>query len=127
MIRFATAVTVFFAFCLHFCIVDQRVHASDTVTDSPIGVEWELVTNFTNVPNGFEARFLLTNSGSSALMDHGWGLYFNMAPRPIIEHPKSQPARVHHINGDWYCLNPKRVSRLRPDHRDPLHGNRSGH
>lgn len=114
MIRFATAVTVFFAFCLHFCIVDQRVHASDTVTDSPIGVEWELVTNFTNVPNGFEARFLLTNSGSSALMDHGWGLYFNMAPRPIIEHPQSQPARVHHINGDWYCLKPEAGFHLAP-------------
>lgn len=77
------------------------------VGESKIGIRWELITNFTDVPDGFEARFELINGGSEPLTDRGWGLYFNIAPRPIGEHPQPQPARLEHINGDWYRLLPE--------------------
>ncbi len=92
----------------------QLLHADDDISDSRISVTWELITNFTQVKDGFEARFVLKNGGSETLGDTGWGLYFNMAPRPIIDHPDQQPAKIHHINGDWYRMLPEPGFRLPP-------------
>lgn len=84
----------------------HSTRADEPIVDSPISVSWGLISNFTNKPNGFEARLTLTNNGTEPLTDSGWGLFFNMAPRPIVQHPVTQPARVQHINGDWYRLLP---------------------
>ncbi len=94
--------------CSRFAVADAPI------ADSPIAVTWELITNFTEVKDGFEARLVLSNGGDQTLEDNGWGLYFNMAPRPIVDHPTQQPAKIHHINGDWYRMLPEPGFRLEP-------------
>ncbi|GAB3936732.1 family 20 glycosylhydrolase [Larkinella terrae] len=79
-----------------------------------IAVSWQLVTNFTEVENGFEARFTLANHGNTALTDKNWALFFNMSPRPIIPTKTSQSATVQHINGDWYKMTPNAGFTLAP-------------
>ena len=79
-----------------------------------VAVGWHLVTNFTDRPNVFEARFSLKNEEDLTLTDNNWTLFFNMAPRPIVENKTPQPARVEHINGDWYRLVPNAGFRLEP-------------
>lgn len=71
-----------------------------------IAVTWQLVSNFTDVEGGFEARFNLMNNSDKALNDKNWALFFNMSPRPILANKTPQPATVQHINGDWYKLTP---------------------
>ena len=70
-------------------------------------LQWELVTNFTEVPGGFDAKFVLDNQGDFELKDN-WKLFFNIAPRPIIEYPTPQKAHIEHINGDWYQMAPEK-------------------
>ena len=91
-----------------------RGQAEEPIIYSPVAVRWQLLTNFTNVPDGFEASFELRNGGDEPLGDQGWGLYFNMAPRPIAPHPDPQPASIEHLNGDWYRLVPAAGFRLQP-------------
>jgi len=78
-----------------------------------IAVKWELVTNFTDSTDVFNARFVLTNNGEEAISSN-WNLFFSMAPRPILENKEPQPAIVHHINGDWYKLTPDQNFALDP-------------
>lgn len=89
--------------------------SSTKIIDSKLAVSWELLTNFTDVENGFEARFTLKNNSSETLVDTGWALFFNMAPRPIIPHKNQQPAKIQHINGDWYKLTPNNGFKLKPN------------
>ena len=71
-----------------------------------IELKWELVTNYVKEEGGaFEARFIMNNRSTFDLAEN-WKLFFNMAPRPIIESPSPQPATVEHINGDWYQMMP---------------------
>lgn len=100
--------------CLLHSFLMPRAIASESVSDSTIAVSWELITNFTETPDGFEARWVLSNQGTQALEDQGWGLYFNMAPRPIVAHPQAQSGKVEHLNGDWYRLVPEAGFRLLP-------------
>ena len=71
-----------------------------------IAVQWELVTNFTDEKGVFDARFILKNNSDLDLTDKNWALFFNMAPRPILENKTRQPADIQHINGDWYKIVP---------------------
>lgn len=91
-----------------FCLIIFGCNTADkeSATGENISVQWELVSNFIDEPNAFEAKFTLVNKGASDLKDKNWALFFNMAPRPILESKTPQPARVHHINGDWYKLIP---------------------
>lgn len=77
-------------------------------------VSWELISNFTSVKNGFDARFTLTNNSDTELTDANWALFFNMSPRPILPAETTQPATVQHINGDWYKLVPAKGFSLKP-------------
>ncbi|MCG8306340.1 MAG: family 20 glycosylhydrolase [Cytophagales bacterium] len=70
-----------------------------------IVLKWELITNFTDVPGTFDARFIFENHSTFELKDN-WKLFFNIAPRPMTDPPSPQAARVEHINGDWYQLIP---------------------
>ena len=79
-----------------------------------IVVSWELVSNFTDVETGFNARFTLTNGSNFPLTASNWALFFNMAPRPILPDKAAQPATVQHINGDWYKLTPNKSFALNP-------------
>ncbi|MBX3420028.1 MAG: carbohydate-binding domain-containing protein [Pirellulaceae bacterium] len=82
--------------------------------DLQIAVSWELITNFTEVPEAFEARLVLDNRGQQELGDTGWYLYFNMAPRRLVPHRQPQVAKIKHLNGDWYRLEPEPGFRLEP-------------
>jgi hexosaminidase len=79
-----------------------------------MGVRWELLSNFAGEDNVFEAKFTLTNHGRTAIPGTNWALFFNMAPRPILENAVPQAARVQHLNGDWYKLTPEPDFRLEP-------------
>lgn len=97
----------------------QRTEKETTTTDPvdtgrQVAVSWELVSNFTEVENGFDARFTLINQGKEPLTDTNWALFFNMSPRPILPGKTPQPATVQHINGDWYKLVPSKGFNLKP-------------
>ncbi|UFH52991.1 family 20 glycosylhydrolase [Spirosoma sp. KNUC1025] len=79
-----------------------------------VAVTWELLTNFTDTPNGFKAQFTLRNNSSEVLTNANWALFFNMSPRPILPAKTPQTATVQHINGDWYKLIPNDGFRLEP-------------
>ncbi|WP_428656524.1 family 20 glycosylhydrolase [Runella sp.] len=79
-----------------------------------IAVSWEVVTNFAGPNDIFEAKFYLKNNGNLTLGDSSWALFFNMAPRPLLPYPTPQPARLEHINGDWYKMTPNKGFRLAP-------------
>src|SRR5688572_13212072 len=88
-------VTCLFVFCLSCASLDKDVSSGKN-----IGVRWELATNFTDAPNVFEARFTLKNKSTFDLDSKNWALFFNMAPRPILQNKVLQKAIVEHINGD---------------------------
>jgi len=77
-----------------------------------IGVSWKLVTNFTEVDGAFKAKFTLKNGGNVALNDKNWTLFFSMSPRPIQANKTPEPAKVEHINGDWYKMVPEKDFKL---------------
>jgi hexosaminidase len=79
-----------------------------------IAVHWELITNFTDQPNVFQAKFEIINNSNVPLTDKNWGLFFNMAPRQIVENKTPQPASLKHINGDWFKLVPNENFNLEP-------------
>lgn len=83
-------------------------------TAEKIAIRWELVTNFTDQPNVFDARFEITNNSNLSLTNKNWALFFNMAPRQILENKTPQPAILQHINGDWYKLTPNENFSLKP-------------
>ncbi|PMD96160.1 beta-N-acetylhexosaminidase [Siphonobacter sp. BAB-5405] len=81
---------------------------------SSVAISWKLISNFTDTPSGFKARFVFKNNGSETLGNKGWTLYFNMSPRPILASKTPSPATVEHINGDWYKLTPNESFELKP-------------
>lgn len=78
-------------------------------------VEWELVSNFADSGEAFEAKFVLNNASGRNLDDKNWALFFSLSPRPIIAPLEEQAARVEHLNGDWYRLSPNEGFQLPPD------------
>ncbi len=94
---------LFLSFTLLFTNCTQST--MDYSSADQIDIKWELITNFTEVDGVFEARFVLENNSDFDLKEN-WSLFFNIAPRPIVDPPTAQPARVEHINGDWYQLVP---------------------
>ncbi|MEP6737342.1 MAG: family 20 glycosylhydrolase [Chryseolinea sp.] len=79
----------------------------DFSSGDKISLHWEILTNFTDQKDVFNGRFIITNNSKFILSDKNWALFFNMAPRPILDNNEAQPALVKHINGDWYKLVPE--------------------
>lgn len=79
-----------------------------------IAVSWELVSNFVEPNDSFEAKFYLKNNSNLTLSDSAWALFFNMAPRPLTPALTPQLASLEHLNGDWYKLSPNKGFRLAP-------------
>jgi hexosaminidase len=100
-------ILIFFFFA---CTSNQEGRTSDD-----IAVRWELITNFTDEQNVFDAKFDLKNNSERTLTDANWALFFNMAPRQILNPKSPQPATLQHINGDWYKLVPNQNFNLKPD------------
>jgi hexosaminidase len=105
-------VHIFIYFLILFIVVSCSRNEKFTAADK-LGVKWELVTNFTDNKNVFNARFHLTNN-SDQVLQKNWSLFFNMAPRPIVENKTPQQGTLHHINGDWYKLVPADNFMLEP-------------
>lgn len=80
-----------------------------------IGVHWELTTNFTDRENVFAAKFQLVNNSNRTLTENNWALFFNMAPREILDSDIPQSATLQHINGDWYKMSPNQNFILKPN------------
>jgi hexosaminidase len=79
-----------------------------------IEVSWQMISNFIEPAQQMEAKFIFTNNGSFTLGDSAWSLFFNNTPRGIRPSPGPQPAKVEHINGDWYKLTPNKGFSLKP-------------
>ncbi len=92
------------------CSSPQEKH----VASENIAVRWTLVTNFTDKPDVFEAKFELINNSDQSLTNKNWTLFFNMAPRQLLTPETPQSASLHHINGDWYKLVPAESFSLQP-------------
>src|SRR5687768_17857915 len=73
-------------FCaLFFLCIGCASLEKDVPPGKDLAIRWELITNLTDQPNVFEARFTIINSSQSDLQGQNWALFFNMAPRPILE------------------------------------------
>ncbi|MBL0739655.1 family 20 glycosylhydrolase [Chryseolinea lacunae] len=103
-----------FCFVLLVCCAACQPGKDPLDTASKIAVQWEVVTNFTDQKEVFDARFEIINNSEQALDEKNWALFFSMAPRKILENKTPQPAILHHINGDWYVLKPEKGFSLAP-------------
>jgi hexosaminidase len=85
------------------------IHSGCSVDSSypQIDVHWTHITNFTDKPDVFLSKFTLYHKGGKQLNDKNWKLFFNIAPRPMVPTSQPQTAKVKHINGDWYKLEPE--------------------
>lgn len=108
--------TVYLFCAFNFLWACSRVNEESSSGDT-IGVHWELVTNFTEEEEVFHAQFTLNNNSTRKLTDENWALFLSMAPRRILENKSPQPAKLYHINGDWYKLVPERGFSLNPGAR----------
>lgn len=78
----------------------QACHHESGAT--PLKVTWKLEKNYAlNEQDAHETTFTLTNTSGAALGGN-WALYWNQAPRLIIEIDSSAKAAIRNINGDFY-------------------------
>ncbi|HRN56494.1 MAG TPA: glycoside hydrolase family 20 zincin-like fold domain-containing protein, partial [Agriterribacter sp.] len=87
-----------------FISCNQLEHKAPTNDIASIGMKWELVSNFSD--SGYTARISLVNKKEQQLTDKNWAVFFSIAPSPLLEPGEPQPARLEHLNGDWYKLSP---------------------
>lgn len=87
-----------------FISCNQSKPGTQTNDIASIGMKWELVSNFTD--SGYTARISLLNKKERQLTDKNWALFFSIAPSPVLQPGQPQPAKLEHINGDWYKLSP---------------------
>lgn len=78
-----------------------------------IAVRWTLQSNFDATGDNFTAHFTLINKSNFNLTERNWNLYFNVAPRTVIN-PKESKAAIEQINGDWFRLIPLKGFLLAP-------------
>ena len=71
-----------------------------------IDIEWELDGNQIEGKNKFASTFYLTNSGTLALDDQNWSLYYSMTPRGLVEDSYSGQVTFSHVNGDLFVIKP---------------------
>ncbi len=102
-------ISVFIIFLFTHCQISENDYSSA----KDIEIKWELITNFTEIEDVFEARFILYNKSDMTLEDN-WKLFFNINARPIIDPPSPQQGTVEHINGDWFSLSPVKKFVLHP-------------
>ncbi|WP_340105409.1 family 20 glycosylhydrolase [Rhodohalobacter sp. 8-1] len=84
------------------CSDDQNQNLS--VSESPIGIEWKLISNF-EPGNQLSATLSLINNGSDRLPANGWTLYFNSIRIPDLDSFPGDVS-VSHINGYFFKMEP---------------------
>ncbi len=72
--------------------------------DAPVAISWRVISHL-DAPNVFSSALTLTNTSDTAIPASGWTLYFNFI-RMIDASTVSDQAKVTHINGDFYKLEP---------------------
>ena len=78
-------------------------------------ISWEVISNTYYEPESrVKAKFTIENQSRLELNDKNWIMYFNQAPRSLINDGTSSGARVERINGDWYRLIPQEGFKLLP-------------
>ena len=91
---------------LYFCLI-LALCTRPALSAQGLSLHWELISNGLR---GFEdthrARFTLVNSGTQALGDSGWALYWNQAPHGITAQGTVTGLQVRWINGDFYEMRP---------------------
>ena len=95
-----------------FISCNQPEQKAQTNDIAAIGMKWELVSNFTD--SGYTARINLVNKNEQQLTDKNWAVFFSIAPSLILPPGKPQPAKLEHLNGDWYKLSPNAGFSLAP-------------
>lgn len=107
--------TAYFIFFLSFTLLISNCTQStmDYSSAENIDIKWELISNFIEVEDAFEAKFILNNT-SDLELGNNWSLFFNVNARPIIDPPSPQAGVVQHINGDWFKLVPNADFSLKP-------------
>ena len=85
---------------LALILILQSCQSGTTLT--PLKVEWKLEKNveWQNTP-AHETIFTLTNVSTTNLSDN-WALYWNQAPRVILEIDSTTNISLRNINGDFY-------------------------
>tara|TARA_B110000046_G_scaffold36996_1_gene40371 strand:- start:5742 stop:8240 length:2499 start_codon:yes stop_codon:yes gene_type:complete len=71
-----------------------------------ISIEWELNGNQIEGQNKFASTFHLTNSGTVALDDQNWSLYYSMTPRGLIQDSYTGQVTFNHVSGDLFVIRP---------------------
>ena len=71
-----------------------------------IDIQWGLDGNQINGQNKFASTFYIANSGSVALDDQNWVLYYNMTPRALVEDSFTGQVTFSHVNGDLFAIRP---------------------
>lgn len=71
-----------------------------------IDIEWELNGNQIEGQNKFASTFYLTNSGTVALDDQNWSLYYSMTPRGLVQDSYKGQVTFNHVNGDLFVIRP---------------------
>lgn len=98
-----------------------RSNEEKDADSTPISVSWQLISNFSGPASTFEARFRINNQSNKELSDKNWALFFNISPRHIHENTTPQPAKLVHLNGDWYKMVPESGFKLAPGDSVDIH------
>lgn len=75
-----------------------------------LSVTWNLETN--HEAGGHRATWTIKNNSDLTLTDDNWALYWNMAPRDILQESISAPVTMRWINGDFFEMKPAEGFRL---------------
>jgi len=90
--------------------------SEESISESPIEIEWELNSNF-EPGNQLSATLSLVNNGRNPLPADGWSLYFNSLRIPDLESFPDE-FRVSHINGYFFRMEPtEQFTGLEPGER----------
>ncbi|MDB4583561.1 carbohydate-binding domain-containing protein [Draconibacterium sp.] len=81
-------------------------------TSEEIKLTWEIISNEYSERPQAKAKFTVENNSQFTLKANHWTLFFNQAPRTPL-HTEGN-ARVSHISGDWFKLEPTKGFSLKP-------------
>jgi hexosaminidase len=79
-----------------------------------VKVFYEVVSNLVAETPQVKSRLLMVNLGEETLGSENWELYFNQAPRVVVDGSVSENAQLDQLSGDFFRLKPTGSFRLAP-------------
>ncbi len=80
-----------------------------TIHSNPLGknlaIQFKIIENVFEGMDRFKSELILRNN-SDQIMHNNWSIYFNFL-RMILPESVGEGYQIHHINGDFFCLEPK--------------------